>query len=563
MQACTKSRLPVAVRLAKQKDRQGLTYDTEESTEHLSTTDSEQLGQNSRGLRGEMLRRSPGSSFEALWDSESRQITQPDSKQNSNARQNSRNVSDFSQSGLLSQLKLLNQECQGKEELSQFQLLMQNWKELKAELQDKERLNGQYLEALHAAESTIAYLTACNLDSESGLTQQGLVSDSSLLQQCTELQRVVQEKDQLNIQLLECLNTVEVAIALLTSAEQPKHFVSGQKDPNVLSERLEFLLSQIQALQEQRNVSTGTHKGLHYPDGSLASDLQCQSETLQESLLQQCRLNAELQEKIRTAEETITKLCSQNNSTTKGQESVSSHKCTSPQAEIINEYEEGEHRLAVCLSECIFAVEQAIGSFADYGLRTDQLGSESLTNTELEQNLERLQKALLERERIGSPSKTDISHSTIVGPLQHKPVLHTLQTSGAAQQKTSTPISQGQQKQEQQKLAETWDSDQLESPYLNLYKNLKTLIQIFKQHIQKNWELEKALKTERDFKEGSGLNHEDVAKLESLQRALKEKQKMCQKLEEKLASAQSIIALQNSSKKDKHSERRKGKQTSL
>ncbi|XP_058270947.1 CDK5 regulatory subunit-associated protein 2 isoform X3 [Hemibagrus wyckioides] len=555
--AHTKSRLPVAVRPSKQRDRQGRTYhDTEESTEQLSTTDSEQHSQRNRGLSGAANQSSPGSSFEALWDSESRRNTYPESKHNGEARQNSKNISDFPQPELLSQLELLNQECQEKEELiSKLQFQMQNWEELQAELQEKEQLNGQYLEALHAAESTIAYLTACNLDSESGLGQPSLGSDSTLQQQCTELQRVVQEKDRLNIQLLECLNTAEAAIASLTSSDQPESSFSGQNDPQALCERLEFLLNQIKALQEQKNASTGTPKESICPDGGSTSDLQRQAETLQESLLQQCRLNAELQEKLRTAEETITKLYAQQNSTANGQDLTCSHKCTSPHEDMINEYEEGQHRLAACLSECLFAAEQAVGSLADYNSKTDQLlhGPEILTNTELEQNLDRLQKALLERDRFVSSGCTDISHSTIVGPFQHKPVQHTLQISGAAQQKTSTPISQGQQKQDQQKISETWDPDQSGSPHLNLHKNLTMIVQIFKQHALKIWELEEALKVKGD----SGLKHDDVVQLESLQKALKEKQKMCQKLEEKLASAQSIIALQNSSKKDKQSERRK------
>lgn len=554
-----KSRLPVAVKPAKQRGRQEATHrDTDESTEQLSTTDSEQPRLRSKGICGAVLQSSPGSSFEAPWDSESSQNTYPETKQNCDARQNS-NVLDFPQTKLLSELELLNQECQEKEELiSQLQIQMQNWEELQAELLEKERLNGQYLEALHAAESTIAYLTACNLDSESNLGQPGLGSDSSLQQKCTELQRVVQEKDQLNAQLLECLNTAEAAIASLTSADQPESFFSAQNDPQALCDRLEGLLKQIKALQEQKNASTVSPDELHCPDGGSTSDLQRQAETLQGSLLEQCRLNAELQEKLRNAEETITKLHAQHNITTKSQDLMCS---PSPQEEMVHGCEEGQHRLAVCLSECILAAEQAVGSLADYGSRTDQLLDELLTNTELKQHLERLQRALLERDRFVHPGSADISHSTIVGSFQHRPVQHTLLISGAAQQKTSTPISQGQQNQGQQNISDTWDPDQSGSPHLNLHKNLTLLVQIFKKHAQKFQDLEEALKVEQrqGLNRGHGLNPEDVTQLASLQKALKEKQKMCQKLEEKLASAQLVIALQNSSKKDKHSERHKGR----
>lgn len=544
------------MRPGKQRDRQELTdHDTEESTEQLSTTDSEQPHL-SRSLSGAANQSSPGSSFEALWDSESRKNTDPETKQNCDARQNS----NFSQTELLCQLELLNQECQEKEELiSQLQFQIQNSEELQAELHEKERLNDQYLEALHAAESTIAYLTACNLDTESSLGQPGMRSDSALQQKCAVLQRAVMEKDQINTQLLECLNTAEAAIALLTSADQSESIFSGQNDPQALCERLESLLRQIKALQGQKNTSKGHSNDLHFPDGGSASDLQRQAETLQGSLLEQCRLNAELQEKLRTAEETMTKLHSQNIAT-KGQGLICS---PSPQDELVHEYEEGHHRLAACLSECILAAEEAVGSLADYGSRTDQLldGPEIITSSELEQNLGKLQKALLERDRLGHPGSANISHSTIVGPLQHQPVQHTLQISHAVQQKTSTPISQGQQNQSQQKISDTWDPDQSESPHLKLHKNLTLLVQIYKQQTQKIRDLEEALKVDQGqgLNGADGFNPDDVAQLESLQKALKDKQKMCQKLEEKLASAQSIIALQNSSKKDRHTEQSKGK----
>ncbi|TSK72021.1 Calmodulin-regulated spectrin-associated protein 1-B [Bagarius yarrelli] len=518
--AYSKSRLPVAIRPAKPKDRHRMTHhDPEKSPEPLSTSDSEQLSSKSEGSCGAVLQRSSENSFKTLRGSESRQ--------NREVRKKSKNVSDIPQSELLSQLELLNQECQEKTELiSQLQLQMQNWEKLQAELQEKERLNSQYLEALHAAESTIAYLTACNLDSESGLGQPKPGSDSSLQQQCSELQRAVQEKDQVSIQLLECLNKAEAAMASLTSANLPESFFSAQKDPHALSERFDFLLSQIKTLQEQKNACTSKE-------------------------LQQNRLNAELQEKLRAAEETITKLSAQDDTTT-GQKLIYSHSCTSPQKEMVDEYEEGQQRLAASFSECIFAVEQAVGSLAEYGLRSDRLlhGVETSTNAELEQNLDRLQKVLLERDRFWNSISTDISHSTIVGPF-HQPVHHNLQILDAAQQKTSTPISQEQQGQ--QKISETCDPDRSGSQHLNLYKNLTLLVQIFKQHALKVRELEEALKV----KPGQDLkaNREDVVK--SLQKALKENQKMCQKLEKKLASAQSIIALQNSSRKDKDSERHK------
>ena len=71
---------------------------------------------------------------------------------------------------LLAQLELLHQECQEKESLIEgLEGKLAEWEEIHTQLQEKDCLNRQYAEALQAAESTIAYLTACNLDSQSGL----------------------------------------------------------------------------------------------------------------------------------------------------------------------------------------------------------------------------------------------------------------------------------------------------------------------------------------------------------------------------------------------------------
>ncbi len=146
------------------------------------------------------------------------------------------NINQNLESELMAQLELLNQECQEKEELiSRLREQVQEWDELQAELQEKDKLNREYLEALQAAESTIAYLTACSLDSECGIGQTG---DVILQQHCADLQKAVEEKDRLNGQLLDCLNSAESAIALLRNVDTAssqmdlgqktqKHFVRG------------------------------------------------------------------------------------------------------------------------------------------------------------------------------------------------------------------------------------------------------------------------------------------------------------------------------------------------
>ncbi|TWW66400.1 CDK5 regulatory subunit-associated protein 2 [Takifugu flavidus] len=67
----------------------------------------------------------------------------------------------------LTELELLHQECQEKEVLiNKLSEQLADWEELQSQLQEKDQLNHQYMEALQAAESTIAYLTACSLDSQ-------------------------------------------------------------------------------------------------------------------------------------------------------------------------------------------------------------------------------------------------------------------------------------------------------------------------------------------------------------------------------------------------------------
>ncbi|XP_036444694.1 myomegalin-like isoform X2 [Colossoma macropomum] len=590
--AYVRSRLPVPVRPTKQTDRRELTdHDAEESTEYQSGTDSDQPNLSSRRLKGAEVQSSPCSSSEALWSSESKQNMYPEAAQNPFAKPNADKVPEVQESELLTQLELLNQECQEKEELiSRLQLQMKDWERLEAELQKRDTLNSQYREALEAAESTIAYLTACSLDTESGLGQSGSGSDSSLQRQCEALQRAVQEKDQLNAQLLECLNTAESAIASLTTSdrpESPSRLSSGQGDPQELCDRLEGLLNQIKALQEHKDASTGAAEKLSCPDegSAVESDLQRQAESLQESLLRQCRLNAELQEKLRSAEEIITKLSA--NANTPKQSSIAKGL---EEEEVL---EKGQSRLIACLSECILAAEQAVESVADFCSRYNQPshGSEFLPNKELEQNLDRLRRAFLERDRFGDPGTADIIQSTIGVPPQNKSIQHTLQVLDAGQQKTSTPISQGQQNQDSltspwnQNLTEMWCTGQAGTTNLNLHNNLLVLLQLIKEHAQKIQKLEKQLKDEQRhaLREQGGVkteeaqesllkilkekqkacqNLEDKLKekheiCQNLEEKLKEKHKVCQSLEEKLTTAQSIIALQNSTEKDKHMGRRR------
>ncbi|XP_048114430.1 LOW QUALITY PROTEIN: CDK5 regulatory subunit-associated protein 2 [Alosa alosa] len=166
---------------------------------------------------------------------------------------------------LETQLELLQQECQEKEGL--LQRKAEQWERLQAELQEKDRLMREYLQALKAAESTIAYLTACSLDAQTGVAPGGRPQS--------------QEPEPLGLssRLQECVRRVEEAITALTQSESE----AGHSHAPELLARLEELQEEVQALRDPEQV-------------------QRQADAIQEALWEQSRLNAELQERLRAAE---------------------------------------------------------------------------------------------------------------------------------------------------------------------------------------------------------------------------------------------------------------------
>ncbi|XP_051959651.1 centrosome-associated protein CEP250-like [Xyrauchen texanus] len=421
------------------------------------------------------------------------------------------------ESELIAQLELLNQECQEKEELiSHLQQQVQDWEELQAELQKKDRLNQEYLEALQEAESTITNLTACNLDS-CGLSQTG---DVSLQQRCEELQKAVEEKDSLNVQLLECLNTAESAIASLRNVDTKSSYTDrahGEIDPQVLCKRLEELIRPVRSSQQcEDSVSPGN------------SDLQRQVESLQESLLQQCRLNSVLQEKLRTAEVAVKKYfvtvnAKHNNAPT----GVDGKHTPEPKEGKVPSWQ--QQQLTNCLSECIRAAEGAVQSLADVCSGQNQSQKNSYSS-EFQQWLDRLQHALLERESFEDPACSE-----------------------RYQQKTSTPILQGQDNQESSKTLRQQYLLESVSSHQNLHKNLLMLLQVQMEHAQKLTKFEEGAKENIGGCGHSGGGGEMTQK-ECLERD--DHIERLQKLEKKLPIAQSVIA-GHSSSEDKQSDRHK------
>ncbi|RXN34217.1 myomegalin-like isoform X1 [Labeo rohita] len=434
------------------------------------------------------------------------------------------------ESELMAQLELLNQECQEKEELiSSLRQQVQEWDELQAELQaelqEKDKLNREYMEALQAAETTIAYLTACSLDSECGIGQTGEVT---LQQRCADLQKAVEEKDRLNAQLLDCLNCAESAIAALQNLDTTSSQTDfWQEEPKALCKRLEDLVGQIRISQQSDDRSKESQSPEVGPKLGPDSDLQRQVDSLQESLLQQCKMNAELQEKLWTSEAAVKKLSgaisAKHNSAPTG---LDGNYTPGPEGKVLSLQQK---QLMDCLSECIRAAEGAVKSLTDVCSKPNQPHVDISSSPELKKWLERLQRAMLERQSLEDSAYT-----------------------GRHQQKTSTPIQNHEN--EQQNVQEPVSSHQ------NLHKNLLKLLQICMERAQKLSKLEEAV-SGRGLSGGAGDAPgneilERNAQIESLQKALKEKQRACQKLEEKLAIAQTVIPVHGSDK-EKQSDQRK------
>ncbi|KAF1377711.1 hypothetical protein PFLUV_G00203570 [Perca fluviatilis] len=415
-------------------------------------------------------------------------------------------------SALFTQLELLHQECQEKETLlEKLSEQLADYDELHAQLQEKNRLNRQYVEALQAAESTIAYLTACSLDSQGGFgshtspcTGSGSVgSDSALYSRCMELQKALEEKEELNNQLIELLNMAEKAITSTAGQE---------KIPEIsdLCLKIEMALQQVNTSsnsQSPRSVFGGTEDSMQ--------ESQRHTDSLQEELWQQNRLNAELQEKLRAADAAVQH----------GYNSDQNGKCSKQiAAESLKEKDSKEHQwgmgssdnvslnpeMTKVLMNCLSAAESAVASLAAHCTNTSSLvsGRSSQTSPDLQMNLDKLQRALQERKELGEPTQ--------------------LTTKSSSNLSAASPGTKGQLHQE-------------------LHNNLCHLYKVFTDHYQRISELQASLQEDRGRREESevhrtvqdakGLPPSVQVQLETLHKALREKKKACKSLEEKLATA--------------------------
>ncbi|KAM6984635.1 CDK5 regulatory subunit-associated protein 2 [Aplochiton taeniatus] len=453
---------------------------------------------------------------------------------------------------LLTQLDLLHQECQEKEALiGRLEEQASEWEDLREQLQEKDLLNRQYLEALQAAESTIAYLTACSLDSQAGLggSGSGLASvgsgpvsgggggggggegtDGALQRRCLELQQALQEKEKLNGQLVECLNMAEAAISSLGQAS-PSGGVRGDPDPRALCERLEAALSRRVAASPERRDRPGAPRGRGEPDAERQAD------GPQEALWEQSAVDAQRQEKPRSAqaEQSQGKAGPAGPEESHGDRRTGGRRRREPSGVENDDMASStggrsggnQDQAAQRLSECLRAAEDAVAMLTAHSSSCCSPGS-TQSASDLQHHLERLHRALLEREALGRPGNMT------------RP---SLQTAGTSRHNTQKPVRNG-----------AGTSETPSSSPLNLHGNLCLLQRVFSEHGRRLAELQAALEEERSRARprelGAGASsQENQAQLESLQKALREKRRTCKSLEEKLAWAQNVLALQTAANK--------------
>lgn len=509
MQPGVKSRLPVPVRLREESSSSSsrLSLRTD-ALQHLHPDDVYASDQQLHGESDSPVSVEQSTSPSSTVRYSHRSISPAGPETDSEAQHGL--VNTQTDSALFTQLELLHQECQEKEALiNKLSEQLADWEELHAQLQEKEQLNCQYVEALQAAESTIAYLTACNLDSQGGFGPHTGSGPGSAGADATlhfmELQKALQDKEQLNNHLIELLDMAEKAI--MSSDGQDEN--PGLSD---VGSRIRDTLQQVNALSNSESPSVFGHR-----DNAM-HELQRNADSLQEALWEQNRLNAELQEKLRdsgkaedaSAQQGFTSIGAGQDgkcSTQRGAEKESDqhHGATGSLDDT-----SANQEMSKALLNCLSATESAIASLAEHctnpGSSASARSSEISTN--LQTHLDELQTALQERKELEESSQPAAKPSS--------------------SQSTAAAGTKGHQD-------------------LHLHQNLSLLYKVFSDLHHRISELQASLQEERGQKQeseahrtvqdGNGLPRSVQIQLEALHKALREKKKACKNLEEKLATA--------------------------
>lgn len=386
--------------------------------------------------------------------------------------------SNQSDAPLVTQLELLHQECQEKETLIiKLSEQLADFKELHAQLHEKEHLNRQYIEALQAAESTIDYLTACSLDSQGALGSAFKGSDSVFHNRYLELQETLKEKEEFNYQLIELLKSTDKV--LNSSQSHNKNFESSD-----LSLKIKAALQRDASCNKP---SPGGDDELHEHADFLQNEEQN---------------NAEQEEKLQSVDAVVRK----------DQDGDSSRKTQSQHSEAVGSDDDGsQQRITNVLMNCLNAAESAIASLTAHCTNTKSLTCNS-TSTELQTCLDKLKRALDEKEKLGDLAQFT-SPTTESNKIQYSTSVQT------KEQHSQDP-----------------------------HHNLQVLYKAFSRLQQKMLELQSSQKKSREETDAQRPVHDTKAlppsvqtQLETLHKELRERKKACENLEEKLATAQSFL----------------------
>ncbi|XP_055087871.1 CDK5 regulatory subunit-associated protein 2 isoform X2 [Periophthalmus magnuspinnatus] len=260
---------------------------------------------------------------------------------------------------LATQLELLQQQCQDKEALiSELHENLADLKELQTQLQEKERLILQYTEALQAAESTIAYLTACSLDSQGALGSDLSGSNATLQNKCIELEHALDEKEEYICELTELLH--EADKVLNSSKSHGSNHGTSALDIKAVLQRNPYSKK-----QSEDDLSGSSH---------------------------------ELPPNAETADSVV------RDDDDSYENDDSSSKTPSDQFETIGSHmSDSQKRIVVVLMNCLNATKSAIASLTAHC--TD---SSSVTSTELQTCLDKLKSAFNEKETLGDITQFSI-----------------------------------------------------------------------------------------------------------------------------------------------------------
>ncbi|PWA26806.1 hypothetical protein CCH79_00001062 [Gambusia affinis] len=407
----------------------------------------------------------------------------------------------YSESDLLSQLELLHQECQEKE--VQINKMREELSDLVAQLEEKKRQNAQQTVALQAAQSTIAYLTACSLDNQSNFGPHPISGsmgpDVDLHTRCMELQKALEEKEELNNQLIELLSMAEKAVA---SQSQDREL-----ETDGLSSWVEGALHEAHTHSHRDCPSQASGQ----TENSVL-ELQQHADSLQKALLEQSKLNAELQEQLRTANEAAQRDGFHLNGQTWRQRGEPTELLEDNESRDDQGAKRGCHNpdlnqeMFSVVLKCFSATEAAVSSIASHCKNTASPTSDkSELYADLQRDFDNLQRALQERSK--------------------------LTESGEQGWRSSSDLS----------------SASSETKGLKLHQDLCHLHEVLSEYSQRINDLQAFAQQERGHRregEVRAVEHDDKGlppdvklQLETLHKALREKKKAYKNLEEKLATA--------------------------